>query len=365
MEATLSTYSQTMQPVAPAEPPATPTPDVPAPVVETPTPTPDTPVTPTPDPAATPMPEPVIEDNVSAFSLGTDIPPTPTPDTPVQPVAPTFNLDDEIKKIDRKELAAKIGITEFALEMSDYQTKGGKPADFLSARAIDYNSVSDEELMRQDINVKYPNFTPEEKSRIYNRKYGIDDNLSDDDKADKLLDLKADAHSIRVNKITEQQTFKLPDAIPVKNEKYEQWEQSQQQNQQLQQQIIDYYNGHVATKALNESKRVAINLGEGIAPFNFNIDRPELITKTFTDAESYQKLMLTNTGEPDVAKQQLVTLFAYNPQKFMQDIFNYGKTIANRGKVAEGQNAVKPAAVVPLNAAITPTYKTGTFQPGQ
>lgn len=304
------------------------------------------------------------ENNSSSFLLGGSAEPeknTP-PATPAQPVA-TFDWKQEIKKIDRKELLKEAGINDFSLEMDEYIAKGGNPADYLSARAIDYAKVTDEDLVKSSLKSKFPTFSPEEINRIYSRKYGVDDSLTTDEKEDRLLDLKAEGHIIREAKVAEQKNFKVPDAIPLKNEAYEQWEQRNKQQAELKEKITGYYDSHSATKTLNESKRVTINFGDGVAPFNFDVDKPELITQCLTDGgATYQQLMVTETGEPDVAKQQLVTLFSYNPQQFIRDIFNYGKSIGSRSKVAEGQNAKKPDAVIPGSSPDQKTtYKTSTY----
>lgn len=361
MTATLSTYAETQQPIPES---------VETPVVETPTDTsglietpasilPETPVVETP----TDTPE-LTDEQISStsFSLdgGNDTPATETPvATTPQPI---FNLDEEIKKIPKAELLKKLGVTDFAIELDEHLSKGGKASDYLGARSINYNEVSDDFLLKEDLKRQYPSATPKQIELLYERKYSISEDSAEEDREIAELEMKNTASNLRQQKIQEQAKFKVPETpIYQTDEAYEQYKASVAQQEQLQQQILNYYNEHAATKALNESKRVAINLGEGVAPFNFNIDKPELITRTFTDATSYQKLMTTNTGEPDVAKQQLVTLFAYNPQKFMQDIFNYGKTIANRSKVAEGQNAKKPDAVVSQIASVTPTYRTSTY----
>lgn len=288
------------------------------------------------------------EDNISSFSLGEEGEQQAAPTT-TQVEQPKFNFEEELKKIDRKELLKKAGVNDFAIELDEYLAKGGKAQDYLNARAIDYTQISDEDLIKSDLKNQYPNLNRDEINRLYNRKYGITEEMLDDEKEDRLIQLKADGHLKRQSKIQEQQTFKIPDTpILQKDEAYELWRQQQEIQPQLMEQLRNYYDTHEATKALNESKRVAVNLGEGVSPFNFSIDRPELLTKMYTDGgETWQRLTSTKTGEPDVQKQQLIGLFAYNPQKFIQDIFTYGQKMGVRKElVEEGQNAQKPQAKV-------------------
>lgn len=260
----------------------------------------------------------------------------------------TYNWRDEIKKVDRNELLKEAAISDFALELDAYIKSGGQPIDYLQAKAVDYNKVSDEDLIKADLQKQYPTFNASQIQLMFNRKYSISEDASDEDKEFVELQLKADAHTSRQNKISEQQKFKVPEAIiPQKDEAYEQWKLNTQAQSQRIEEVKNFYFNHPATKTLNESKRVTISLGDNVAPFNFTIDKPELITKVLTDdGSSWNKLTSTPQGEPDVAKQQLLTLFAYNPQKFIQDIFKYGQSFGLKQVVEQGQNAKKPEAIV-------------------
>jgi hypothetical protein len=309
------------------------------------------------------IPEPVVEENVSAFDLGE---PTPvaTPTETVTP-PPAFNLDEELKKIDKKELLKKLGVNDFTIEMDEYLAKGGKADDYISKRGIDWSKVSDEDLIKQDLKNIYPDATQQQIERLYNKKYTQQEIDTEEDREDGVLLMRADARKIRDQKLQEQNSFKIPEAIipPVKYEEaYLQWKQQQESQPALMKQLNDFYQNHEATKSINESKRVAINLGEGVPQFNFSINNPDAITRMYTDGgETWQKVTSTPTGEPDVQKQQLIGLFTYNPQKFMQDIFNYGRQLGKRDIVGEGQNAQKPTNKAPIVELNQTSYGVGKF----
>jgi D-ribose pyranose/furanose isomerase RbsD len=361
MPVTLSTFGATQEHISTLEQPvATPAP------TETPVETPaaETPVIDTPV-AETPVEQPTeIDYSTSSFALGGEE--TPAAAQPEQPAAaqPTFNLDEELKKIDRRELAKKLGFNDFAIEINDHITNGGNAIDYLNARAIDYSKVSDEGIVKSDLQKQYPTFTTAQVDLLYKRRYGVDEMATEEDKEYAQLQLAADAQRVRQTLTEEQKKFKIPEAItPVKDEAYEQWKQYRESQTQLSEQINGFYLNHAATKTLHENKKVAINVGEGIAPFNITIDKPELITKSFMDGgETWQKLTSTPTGEPDVQKQQLIALFSFNPQKMLQDMFNYGLQQGKRSLVAEGQNAHRPETkILPMNPDQKPVYGTGTF----
>lgn len=313
--------------------------------------------------------ETVVDNDGSSSDFNLDIPGVENVAAAPATVAaetPAFNLDEELKKLDRKEILKKLAVNDFSIEMDDYIAKGGKPSDYLSARSIDFNQVSDEELIKNEYRTQFPHFTKEEVNRLFNKKYGTTEDMSEDEVADRLLELKADGHVKRQARIQEQQQFKIPEAVTpqVNDEAYEQWKQAQESQSKLIEQTRNFFENHEATKSLNESKKVAVSLGEGVPPFNFNVDRPEIINRALTDnGEIWSRLTYTQSGEPDVKKQQLLLLFAANPDKFMRDIFSYGMNFGVRQKVVgEGQNAQRPQTkVLPLEANQKPTYGVGRF----
>ena len=307
------------------------------------------------------------ETNVSKFSFGEEtLAEANTEAKAQQTTSSSFNIDEEIKKLDRKELLKKAGVSEFAIEIDEHISKGGSAEDYISAKSIDYNKVSDEDLVKSDLRKEYPGFSAEDIDELFLAKYKDIDSTDDTDPDRKRaeLQLRADAFKARQSKIQEQQKFKIPETpILQKDEAYEQWKQEQESQSKLKELGNNWFLQHEATKSLNESKRVTIDLGEGVEPFNFDVDRPDLLTKAMIDdGETYHKLTTTKTGEPDVKKQQLVNLFTYNPQQFIKDIFRYGVQMGERKPVVEGQNASKPQAkVASIDPNATPTYKVSKY----
>jgi hypothetical protein len=288
---------------------------------------------------------PVVEENVSAFDLGEPSQPEVTQPQPTQS-QPSFNWKDEIKKLDRKEIAKELGFHDFTLEMDEYLAKGGNAADYISAKGFDWNKISDEDLVKSELKGQFPDASDTQISRLYNKKFNQREEDIDEDKEDGMLLMKAEARKLREEKINKQNSFKIPEANipPVTYEaEYTQWKQQQESQPALMKQLSEFYQNHEATKNLNQSKRVAINLGDGVPAFNFSINNPEALTRMFLDnGETWNKLTSTQSGEPDVPKQQLISLFSHNPQKFIQDIFNYGTQMGRKKMVDEGQNAQRP-----------------------
>lgn len=277
---------------------------------------------------------------------------------------PTFSIDEEIKKLDKKELLKKAGVSDFIIEFEEHISNGGSGVDYLQAKAIDYTSVSDEDLIKSDLKKQYPNLSQQQIDIMFNRSYGVNEDSSEEDREFALAKLSADGYRIRQAKIDEQKRFKIQDPISVSNPEYEEWKQSRENAQKQYEESVNYFNNHSATKSLIESKKVVIDFGDGVKPFNFRLNNPELITKAMTDDGTImQKILSTETGEPDVAKQQLVTLFAFNPKSFIQAIYDYGAAMGTRKKLVEdNQNAQRPSApVLPISPDAKPVFRNSTF----
>ncbi len=336
-------------------------PAVEAPIVETPA---EAPITETPAAVTeTPAEQVPQEENVASFDLGE---PTKV-ETPqeTQTAQPTYNWKEEIKKLDRKEVAKELGLNDFALEIDEYLSKGGSAKDYIEKRGYDWNKVSDEELVKGQLKNEYPDATSQQIDRLYNKKYTQREEDIEEDREDGVLLMKSDARRLRDAKISEQNSFKIPEAIipQVKDEAYEQWKQMQETQPVMMEKLKQFYEANEATKNLYESKRVAISLGEGVAPFNFSLNNPEALTRMFTDGgETWSKVTSTKTGEPDVAKQHLIGLFSFDPMKYSQDIFNYGVQMGKKKLVEEGQNAQRPQQkAIPPEMNGTASYSTGKF----
>lgn len=329
-------------------------------------PMPDSPPQTPTDPASvatetsTPPEAPQPEENISTFKLPSfdDSEEVPEPAQAQQANPPVQSWKDAIKSVDKKEIFQELGLNDFVLELNDHIKNGGDAADYLHAKSVDYNKISDESLIKDGMKSQYPTFTPQEIERLFNKKYGISDTASEDEKLDAELQLKADGHILRQQKIQEQQKFKIAAPVQVNNE-----QERQTQEAAVARQIEaarQWYSEHDATKTLFQSKRVVLELGEN-GKFNFSVEQPELIMKAVTDGSFWQKITSTKQGEPDVAKMQKIALYALNPEQYENDLVNYGKSMKLRELTREGQNAQQPGRVLPIQPDNEkPTYKSGT-----
>lgn len=305
------------------------------------------------------------EENTSSLSLNFGDPATAT-ETEATVTAPKVTWQDAIKGVDRKEIAKALGLSDFALELDEYISKGYNAVDYLNARAIDYTKISNVDIIKEQLRRELPDATNQQLELYIAKKYNQNELAEDDDREFGSLQMQTEANRIRRELIAKQQSFKIPETQISSNK--DEWEREQQaiiqQQQQEAQQQRDYLINHQETQNLLSNKRVSIELGEGNKPFNFKLDdrTANHMVTLLTDSEAWGKAVRNEKGEPNVGLLQKLVVHAINPN-YEKDIYNAGKMAGMRSRVEESQNVKKPTGtpVVDMNPPKFQVKGTGTI----
>lgn len=326
----------------------------------------------TPATEAAPAETVVVEENVASFSMpsfGNDTETTETIVTEADPKANTVSWKEAIKTADRKELLKEVGLDDFDIEFIEYRKQGNDPYKYLEAKAFDWTKVSDVDVVKNEYQKQYPNLNAEQIERLINNEFKQHDNADEQEREDGAIMLQAKAYNLRQQRIEEQKKFQIPTVTTQQEANTLQASLEQKQIEEQQRQQYDAYmkfvNEHPSTKSLLEGKRVTVNLGEGVNPFNFNVDNPEML-QSVAFGKNWVRAIAENPGEPDesklipdVAKLQKIALVALNPN-YEKDIFNYGKSMGLKAIVEEGQNARRPHGQSPTVVPQTPKEAWGS-----
>lgn len=278
-----------------------------------------------------------------------------------------FDWKAELKRADPKEILKELGYDDFVAEFAEFRKNGGDAYKYLEAKAFDWNTVTHQDLVLDELKMQYPHLADDKIEKLYQARYKQSEFASDEDKEIGAIQLEADAELIRRKRIEEQSAFQIPE-VQAKQEAIDAQaryiEQQQIEAQQVQQ-ALQFFREHEATKNLMESKRVAIDLGDN-GKFNFTVDKPETLMAVALDSEKWQRAIAVNPQEadpskliPDVAKLQKIALVALNPN-YERDLVNYGKSLGLKSIVEEGQNARRPSGSVPAqpNESFAEALKT-------
>jgi hypothetical protein len=274
---------------------------------------------------------------------------------------------NELKKADPKDILKELGYDEFVAEFAEFRKNGGDAYKYLEAKAFDWEGVTHEDLIMDDLKLQYPHLSDDKIERLYQAKYKQSDLASDDDRELGLIQLEADAELVRQKRINEQKSFQIPEIARTQEavDMQAMYEEQRKLEAEQAQKVLQFFQEHEATKNLYQSKRVAIDLGDN-GKFNFNIDKPENLMSVALDSEKWQRAISVNPQEadvnkliPDVAKLQKIALVAMNPN-YEKDLVNYGKSLGLKAIVEEGQNARRPIGNMPAqpNESFAEAIKT-------
>jgi hypothetical protein len=306
-----------------------------------------------------------IEENTSSFSMPS-LDGTESQEDAISASATITDWKEELKKANPKDILKELGYDDFLAEFAEYRKNGGDAYKYLEARAFDWDTVSHQDLILDELKAQYPHLTEDKVERLYQAKYKQSDMASDDDREVGLIQLEADAELVRQKRVTEQRQFQIPEPARMQEANTQaMYEEQRKLEIDQSQKIIQFFQEHEATKNLYQSKRVAIDLGDN-GKFNFNIDKPENLMSVALDSEKWQRAISVNPQEadvskliPDVAKLQKIALVAMNPN-YERDLVNYGKSLGLKAIVEEGQNARRPIGNTPTqpNESFAEAIKT-------
>jgi len=302
------------------------------------------------------------EDNSSSFELSLGEDNSTITNNKQEQIQTNSSWKDILKKLspqERNEAAKELGFDDFDINFSDARKRGVEPSKYIYSKAIDWSKVNDIDLLKNDYRAKFPNATPIQIDKLIAKQYNQTEIADEEDRELGALMMQADAQKIREQKINESNSFQLPERIePQKDEAYSQWKEQQETINRGRQGFNQFLAEHEATKNLLQNKRVAIPIGKDGRVFNINIDKPELINTVLTDGgKSWNKLVTTQDGKPDIAKQQMGVLFMANPQKFIDDIYNYGVSQGKKSIINGNTNATREIGTQPRGSVVNMTER--------
>lgn len=307
------------------------------------------------------VPEPIVEtpivakveEDVITFEFPSEET-TPITEVTPQQTQPQLSWKDQAKLASEDELSELLGDDDFIKGMRKHIKNGGAPSDYIYAKGINWESVSDADLIKSELRKDFPDATPTQIERLFNKKYSQTDIAEEEDKEDGMLLMKSDARKVRAEKISTQQKFQIPEAKQLQQTQVQQPQIDPDKQARLQKDG-EFIIAHEATKNLFQSKRVAIEIADGVKQ-NVSIPNPQALMDVFFKAGTLEKLTRTPQGEPDVQLLQEAAMFIANRAQFKKSIYNAGKEAGKKELVEEGQNAGKQATIVAMQQTNQANY---------
>lgn len=255
----------------------------------------------------------------------------------------------ETAKADPPQYSFKDDFIKGAVE---YYEKTGDLTPYLQAKSVDFTQMADEDVMRRDLREQFPEVSDKAFEKLYKQqvvdKFKLDPDQWDEDDVDlgKQL-LKSEATKLRSKYQEWQNGFKAPE--PTKDSSFEDAQRSLQE-------FEEKTKSNEATKNLMDSKRIAIQTGEG--EFNFEVSDPNQLLEMTIDNTKFFTQFVGAEGNVDYAKWYKTAAYANNQEMFEKSLINYGKTLGREEIAKEIKN---PSTNV---VGDVPTESSGDFTSG-
>jgi hypothetical protein len=267
---------------------------------------------------------------------------------------PVFNLDEELKKIDKWEALKKLGLDDFEIDLLKYKAETGDLTPYLEAKTVDYSKFTDEQIMRHDLRKQYKGMSDKAFELLCEKKINEQFNLDAEVHGEAAAELgremlKFEADKIRQREIEAQKKFKAPEK-PV--------DDTAQRQKQEQEKMIEEYKSYVndspATKTLLTDKRLVY--GNGETAFNYAVEPKSLVETALNPNLLFNDLRDKN-GNADLTKVYKAKAYIANMEQVEKMLIEHGKTLGKKEEFEKLENPSKKEAA--------PTVVSEDLTPGQ
>jgi hypothetical protein len=225
---------------------------------------------------------------------------------------------------------------DFIKKAVEYYETYGTLQPYLEAATVDYDSVSDLDLVKAEFDKQNSDLSERARTKLFEKeleKYNLDAYDEDDAEVGKAL-LMRDANKLRRNLKEEQQKF-IQSIQPAAQEQVQQFSQEEIEAQQAQARAT------VQSGISNVVKDNLIKLeanGEGI---NYQVADTSKIVDYAIDSSKFLSTFAKD-GNVDWDKWTKVVAFAENPTQFISELIKHGKSLGRKAMEAELKNVTPP-----------------------
>lgn len=228
---------------------------------------------------------------------------------------------------------------DFIKGVVEYYEKTGDLTPYLQAKLVDFNGMSDEEVMRRSLREQYPDVSDKAFDRLFKQqvvdKYKIDaDEWGEEDAELGRELLKVEAAKARQKYIDWQNGFRAPEPVqsPVSQEQEQQNAEIEQALRQFEQSV----RSNPLTNQIINDKRIAIKVGD--SEFNYELGDAQTLVDMTLDNDKFFQQFAAGEGQLDYSKWYKTVAYSQNPEQFEKALINYGKTLGREEVTKEIKN---------------------------
>ena len=219
----------------------------------------------------------------------------------------------------------------------EYYNKTGNLTPYLEATSVNYSEMSDEAIMRRDLEQANPTLSKGAIERLYTReivnKYSLDEDRFDEDEVELGKELlAADASKLRDKYVDEQKNFTQPVNETEDTETVNQEEQLSK--------WTDTVSSHETTKDVMDNERILISYGDD--KFSYEVENPESLQEMTIDNNKFFDLFKNDKGDVDFDKWYRVLAYATDPEVYDSSLISHGQELGQEKVVADLKNPTAP-----------------------
>lgn len=225
---------------------------------------------------------------------------------------------------------------DFIKKAVEYYETYGTLQPYLEAATIDYDSVSDLDLVKAEFDKQNSDLSERAKNKLFEKeleKYNLDAYDEDDAEVGKAL-LMRDANKLRKSYKEEQQKF-IQSIQPTAQEQVQQVSPEEIEAQQAQARAA--VQSGVSGVINNNLIKLEAN-GEGI---NYQVADTSKIVDYAIDSSKFLSTFAKD-GNVDWDKWTKVVAFAENPTQFISELIKHGKSLGRKAMESELKNVTPP-----------------------
>ena len=230
-------------------------------------------------------------------------------------------------------------LDEFMTGALEYYRETGDLSKYAEMKSVNYDEMSDTDLMRRALRSQYSDVSDKNFERLYQRevvdKYKLDADRDDSDEVELGQELlKTEANKLR-------QTFKEEQTRFVPPQR-----QEQRDAEEAQEQWTQIVGESASTANLFDNKEIVVDWdGE---QFSYEVDDPEFLAQTAVDSRNFFQIFQDDSGQVDLDHWYRVVQYAMEPQTFERALINFGRSLGSESVVNELKN---PSTSAPNTSA--------------
>lgn len=204
----------------------------------------------------------------------------------------------------------------FIKDVVEYYEKTGDLTPYLEAKLVDYDKMSDEDILRRQLRKENSTLSEKAFQRLFDnemKKYNLDPEEFDSEDVElKREIMQAKAQKLRETWKSEQEQFKAPETKPSEDE----------------QAIIDKYNREVSSNAFvkQATKNGKFDISVGEESYTYEVENPDELANSLYDDKAIFRNMWSEEGDFNFQNYLMTVEFAKDPQKFIERMVAFGKS---------------------------------------